>query len=63
MFFGHDHINDFRGVYEGITFCYGIKSTTSVYYDKELLGGLVITIRENHSLDYTPILHSYSEVM
>lgn len=62
MFFGHDHINDFRVRYKGVTFCYGIKSTNTVYYDNDMMGGQVIILHDDHSLTYEHIFHTYEEV-
>ena len=62
MFFGHDHINDFRVVYEGVEFVYGLKSTDRIYYDDGMLGGQVISLKENGSYDITQFHHAYKEV-
>ena len=68
MYFGHDHINNFVIRYKVsetyfIDFGYGIKATDRVYYSEQLLGGRVITIRPDHSVDYDDIYHKYEEVM
>lgn len=63
MYFGHDHINNFVVNYKGVDFGYGLKATDRVYYSDTLLGGRVITIKEDHSLDYKDYYHTYSEVM
>ena len=62
MFFGHDHINDFEVDYDGIKFCYGLKSTDRIYHDNDMLGAKVITIHDDHSLKIDNILHTYEEV-
>ena len=62
MYFGHDHINNYIVCYEGIDFGYGIKATDRVYSDDNLLGGRVITIKDDHSLLYTDYYHTYEEV-
>ena len=62
MYFGHDHINNYIVNYEGIDFGYGIKATDRVYADDNLLGGRVITIKDDHTLQYDDYYHSYSEV-
>ena len=62
MYFGHDHINSFLVKYDGIDIGYGIKATNRVYYDEAWLGGRVITIKADHSLEYQDIHHSYAEV-
>ena len=63
MFFGHDHINTFRREYQGVIFNYGIKSTDCIYHDEDLLGGQVITIKNDRSLTFKRIFHTYKEVM
>ena len=62
MFFGHDHINTFEADYEGVKFCYGIKSTNRIYYDEDLLGYQTITIKADHSLQIDRSFHTYEEV-
>ena len=62
MFFGHDHINTFESLYQGVTFCYGIKSTNRIYYDEDLLGYQTITINEDHSIKIDRSFHTYAEV-
>ena len=63
MYFGHDHVNSFIGEYKGIDFGYGIKATDRVYYDGTLLGGRVITLKEDHTVAYQDYYHTYSEVL
>lgn len=63
MFFGHDHLNNFVVEYEGVYFGYGIKSTDRVYFDEDMMGGRVITIKNDHSLEFTSYYHTYKEVM
>lgn len=63
MFFGHDHVNNFRITYQGVTFCYGIKSTNLIYYKEEMMGGQVIVLHDDHSLTYEHIYHTYKEVL
>ncbi len=62
MFFGHDHINNFEALYEGVTFCYGIKSTNRIYYDEDMLGYQTITIKDDHSFSIERVYHTYAEV-
>jgi hypothetical protein len=62
MYFGHDHVNNYIVNYRGVDFAYGVKSTDRVYYGKGMLGGRVITIRDDHSLDYEDYYHTYEEV-
>ena len=64
MFFGHDHVNNFRAEYEGVLFAYGVKATNRIYYEDVMLGGQVIVIDNagNFSVE-NPIYHKYSEVL
>ena len=62
MFFGHDHINDFRVKYNGVVFSYGIKATDRIYYDDDMTGGQVIILKNDHTLSYEQIRHTYKEV-
>jgi len=41
---GHDHINDFSILFEGVRLTYAIKSSFSSYYDESILGGTIINI-------------------
>lgn len=62
MFYGHDHNNTFRGVYEGVLFAYGVKATSNIYYDPALVGGQTITIKSDRSLEIERIFHTYAEL-
>ena len=62
MFFGHDHVNNFEALYEGVTFCYGIKSTNRIYYDEDMLGYQTITLKDDHSFEINRSYHTYEEV-
>ena len=44
MMFGHDHLNNTRIKYQGIDFCYGVKTGTSAYEEHDMLGGVVYTL-------------------
>ena len=61
MFFGHDHINTFEVEYEGVKFCYGIKSTDRIYFDKDLLGYQTITL-DGDQVNVHRYWHTYEEV-
>ena len=61
MFFGHDHINTFEVDYEGVKFCYGIKSTDRIYYDEDLLGYQTITL-DGAQINVHRYWHTYEEV-
>ena len=62
MFFGHDHINNFEVDYQGVKFCYGIKSTDRIYHDEDMLGCQTIIIHDDHSLKIDRYYHTYAEV-
>lgn len=57
----HDHINDYIINYKGIYLAYGVKSANNIYYDEELLGGLILTLQES-DIHYEQIFCSYDEV-
>lgn len=58
----HDHINNSRILYKGIYLSYGVNSDNRIYYDEDMMGGLLITIHNDNSLDFDPIYHTYEEV-
>ncbi|MBO4703266.1 MAG: metallophosphoesterase [Bacilli bacterium] len=62
MFFGHDHINNFEADYEGVKFCYGIKSTNRIYFDEDMLGYQTIEIKDDHKVEIVRSYHTYGEV-
>lgn len=63
IYFGHDHINNFIINFRGkIDFGYGIKSTDRIYYAEDMMGGRVIELHDDHSLEYIDIYHTYKEV-
>ncbi len=62
MYFGHDHVNNYIVNYEGIDFGYGIKATDRVYFTESILGGRVITVKEDHTMAYQDYHHTYAEV-
>ena len=62
MFFGHDHINNFEADYEGVKFCYGMKSTDRIYYADDMLGYQTISIKADNSLEIERFFHTYAEV-
>ena len=63
IFVAHDHLNDYRILYKGIYLAYGVHSTNRVYYDDGCLGGHVVIVHHDGSLDFEHIYHSYREVM
>ncbi len=62
MYFGHDHVNDYIVHYQGVDFGYGVKATDRVYYQDSLLGGRVITVKDDNTLSYQDYYHTYAEV-
>ena len=62
MFFGHDHINNFEADYEGVKFCYGMKSTDRIYFAEDMLGYQTISIKADNSLEIERFFHTYAEV-
>ena len=62
MFFGHDHINNFEADYQGVKFCYGIKSTNRIYFDEDMMGYQTISIKDDNSIIINRSYHTYSEV-
>lgn len=61
-FFGHDHYNNYIIELQGITMGYGVHSTDRVYSDKNNLGGQIIEIKNDGSLEITRLIHSYEEL-
>ena len=44
---GHDHRNDYIITHSGVTFCYGLKTGKGCYWDKDMTGGTVITVKKD----------------
>ncbi len=44
LFYGHDHNNSTAVEYNGVLFCYGIKTGRSCYWREDMLGGSLITV-------------------
>jgi hypothetical protein len=51
MFFGHDHNNLLNYRWQGVNWIYGLKTGTSSYHDPDRLGGTLITISQNSTLN------------
>ena len=49
---GHDHVNSFYGLYEGVYLMYCLKSSDGDYYNENQLGGTVFTIGEETTFEY-----------
>lgn len=58
----HDHVNNFRIKYKDIYLCYGVNADNRIYYEDGMMGGMVIVIHDDNSLDFEYIYHSYDEV-
>lgn len=56
---GHDHVNNFSILYEGVRLTYGLKTGDRCYADDDLNGGTVITIGSN---GVESVCHSYSTI-
>ncbi|MBP5314220.1 MAG: metallophosphoesterase [Eggerthellaceae bacterium] len=59
---GHDHVNNWRIKYKGVYLCFGVHSTDRIYLKEDMLGGHMITIHEDNSLEFDHFYHDYSEV-
>ena len=53
---GHDHLNDYSMVYEGIRLSYALHTGFGSYYRDDMLGGTVYTVASDGS---TSIRHAY----
>ena len=62
MFFGHDHVNDWVVLYKGMYIGYGVTSTDRVYGDKDMMGGRIIVLHDDHSLTFENIFETYEWV-
>lgn len=47
LFFGHDHRNNAIIEYEGVLFCYAMKTGYTVYYDWDRMGANLITVTKD----------------
>lgn len=63
MFAGHDHINNFDVLYEGVHLVYGAKSTDNMYHDDDMLGYRLITIESENSFSTSVFYHAYGETL
>ncbi len=67
MFYGHDHINDFAAEYrlhdedDYISLVYGLKTGDGLYYDKDLLGGTMIEIKDDMTYSLSRCFQSYED--
>lgn len=61
MFVGHDHVNNYRVLYKGVYFSYGVNSTDRIYFDEDLIGGQVITVNRDHSLGFNQLIKTYED--
>ena len=55
VFFGHNHENSCSVEYKGIRLTYGVKTGTYDSHDKNLLGGTLISLKNDGSLSVEPI--------
>lgn len=61
VFVGHDHINTCCVDDDGLYLCYGIKATTRIYYDEELMGGQVVSMDSTNKISIERYFHTYDE--
>ncbi len=53
--YGHDHKNTFICDYQGIKFCYGIKTGNAAYHDKNIQGGRVYSLKADNTFEIEDI--------
>lgn len=53
IFSGHDHVNNFITEYDGVTLGYITKSSYNCYFSFDCLGGTLLTLKENNTIDIT----------
>lgn len=56
---GHDHVNTFSVMYEGIRLTYGLKTGDRCYFEPDLNGGTVLTLTDK---GITNVEHKFVEV-
>ena len=56
---GHDHRNNYIITHRGVTFCYGLKTGKGCYWDPDMTGGTVVTIKKDGAVsarhEYCPV--------
>ena len=52
---GHDHVNTFSTVYEGVRLSYALKSGLTSYYDEAIQGASLLTIDNNGATKFSHI--------
>lgn len=55
-FVGHDHVNDFSVIYDGIMLAYGVKSSHDIYHRDDMLGGRLISLKDNNTFTSKKII-------
>ena len=58
VFAGHDHVNNFSILYNGIRYTYGTKTGTYDYYNKDSLGGTLILLKSKKTFEVSHIFVS-----
>lgn len=58
---GHDHVNDFSILYEGIRLTYVVKTGPGCYYDESMIGGTTVTINSLGSAEITQHYYNLSD--
>jgi len=59
MFVGHDHTNNFAINYQGITLSYGVKSGRGIYHDPDMIGGQVVVLSDDGTIDIERVFVAY----
>lgn len=54
VFAGHDHVNNFSVLYDGIRYTYGTKTGIYDYYNSAMLGGTLIRANTDGAFDVSP---------
>ncbi len=49
-FVGHDHVNDYSIKYKDVILTYGLKSSRQFYYQEDMIGGTLITIKSDSNV-------------
>ena len=49
--YGHNHRNSYICTYKGIKLCFGLKTGPTCYYDTDLMGGNLYTIKADNTFD------------
>lgn len=59
IYVGHDHTNNFAVTYEGIMLSYGVKSGRGIYHDPAMIGGQIIILGADGTVEVDRIFKAY----